>query len=170
MRRTHHLLHDLATIEQQLTQLVRGQSLLPTPPSQGATWTPPVDIYETAETFVLTAELPGVESSAIDIRVIGETLVLRGERRWDRESHRSAQEEHFLRLESAYGKFERSFRLSQEIDSGQITADLDRGVLKVILPKRIPSPPSGGREIRIQGAVSPSSPVSEEKITDPVVP
>ena len=163
MRRTHHLLHDLATIEQQLTQLVRGQSLLPSPPAQGATWTPPVDIYETAESFVLTAELPGVESSAIDIRVIGETLVLRGERRWDRESHRSAQEEHFLRLESAYGKFERSFRLSQEIDSGQITADLDRGVLKVILPKRTPVPPSGGREIRIQGAASPPSPISEEK-------
>ncbi|MGA1367226.1 MAG: Hsp20/alpha crystallin family protein [Blastocatellia bacterium] len=161
MRRTHHLLHDLATIEQQLTQLVRGQSLFPSASSQGAAWTPPVDIYETAEAFVLTAELPGVESSAIDIRVIGETLVLRGERRWERESHRSAQEEHFLRLESAYGKFERSFRLSQEIDSGQITADLDRGVLKVILPKRTPVPPSGGREIRIQGSAPP--PISEEK-------
>jgi len=163
MRRTHHLLHDLATIEQQITQLVRGQSLSPSAPSQGATWTPPVDIYETAESFVLTAELPGVESSAIDIRVIGETLVLRGERRWDKDAHRSAQEEHFLRLESAYGKFERSFRLSQEIDSGLITADLDRGVLKVILPKRPPVPPSGGREIRIQGAASPPSPISEEK-------
>ena len=163
MRRTHHLLHDLATIEQQLTQLVRGQSLLPSPPAQGASWAPPVDIYETAEAFVLTAELPGVASSAIDIRVIGETLVLRGERRWDRESQRSAREEHFLRLESAYGKFERNFRLSQEIDSGQITADLDRGVLKVNLPKRSPLPPSIGREIRIQGAASPPPPAPDEK-------
>jgi HSP20 family protein len=166
MRRPDHLLHDLATIEQQLGQLLRGQTAHPSPPSSGATWAPPVDIYETAEAFVLTAEVPGIESSAIDIRVIGETLIVRGERRWDRTMQGPAAEEHFHRLESAYGKFERSFRLSEEIDSTRITADLDLGVLQVILPKRLFPLRPGEREIPIQAASSPlpsDVPASQEE-------
>ena len=53
------------------------------------------------------------------------------------------QGENFHRLESAYGKFERAFKLSQEIDAGRITAELRRGLLRIVLPKR------AGRRIEI---------------------
>jgi HSP20 family protein len=71
-----------------------------------------------------------------------DTLILRGARRWEPE----VQGENFHRLESAYGKFERAFKLSQRIDADHITADLQRGLLKVVLPKRAEK---GARQIEI---------------------
>jgi len=127
----HRLLSELAAIEQQLTQLVRGPGVF-TVEQSNATWSPAVDIYETPSSFVLMAEVPGVKSTGIDIKVVDGNLILRGERRWERDF----QGEHFHRLESSYGKFERTFSLSERIDSERISASLDQGVLKVILPKR----------------------------------
>ena len=142
MPKQNRLLTDLAAIEQQLTQLIRAASLLSVAPTvapddpanqaHNATWTPSIDIYETTGEFILTAEVPGVKNSDIDIKVIQETLVLRGERRWEPE----ADHELYHRLESSYGKFERSFSLSESIDAERITAELEHGVLKVSLPKR----------------------------------
>lgn len=130
--RQHRLLSDLAAIEQQLKQLAQGPSLFTAEQVTG-TWSPAVDIYETASSFVLTAEIPGVNSSEIDVKVVDGTLILRGERRWDHED----KGEHFHRLESAYGKFERTFSLSERIDVDHITAELERGVLKLVLPKKV---------------------------------
>lgn len=143
MSRQHRLVRDLAAIEQQLSQLLRSANLLSVDPGDGpgaqarkATWTPPIDIYETSDAFILTAEVPGVKSTDIDIKVVGETLYLRGERRWEPEAHH----ELYHRLESSYGKFERSFSLSESIDDSGIVAELDRGVLRLTLPKRaVPS-------------------------------
>jgi HSP20 family protein len=136
--KNYRLLSDLAALEQQLTQLVKASSGFSVEQSH-ATWSPPVDIYETPAGFVLTAEVPGMSLAELDVKVVDDTLILRGARRWGRE----AQGENFHRLESAYGKFERAFKLSQEIDSGRITAELRRGLLKVVLPKR------SGRRIEI---------------------
>jgi HSP20 family protein len=128
--RQHHLLSDLAAIEQQLIQLAKGPNLFTPEPTPNSTWSPMVDIYETTANFVLTAEVPGLKSSEIEVKVVENTLVLRGERRWEGEG------EQFHRLESSYGKFERQFGLSERIDVDGITAELQRGVLKLILPKR----------------------------------
>jgi HSP20 family protein len=137
----HRLLNDLAAIEQQLSQMLKGSSVFSVEQAH-ATWSPPVDIYETPTSFVLTAEVPGVSLAELDVRVVDNNLILRGERRWGRD----VQGENFHRLESSYGKFERSFTLSQRIDADQITAELQNGVLKVALPKRAEP---GGRQIEI---------------------
>jgi HSP20 family protein len=81
---------------------------------------------------VLTAEVPGVSQEQIDIRVVDRNLVLRGERRWEPETPR----ELFHRLESSWGRFERTFSLSERIDVNHISAEISRGVLTVVLPKR----------------------------------
>lgn len=128
MSRMRRLLNDLALIEQELTQFGQGHY----PESGHGTWSPAVDILETATSFVLSAEVPGLRSEEIDIQVVDHSLVLRGERHWEREAHA----EHFHRLESAYGKFERTFSLSERIDVERITAELESGVLRVVLPKR----------------------------------
>jgi HSP20 family protein len=131
MARQHHLLNDLAAIEQQLTQLMRGPHLYSVEQPHGV-WSPAVDIYETQAGFVLTAELPGVKNSEIDVKVVEGTLILRGERHWERD----VPGETIHRLESSYGKFERTFSLSERIDAESISAELERGILKVVLPKR----------------------------------
>ncbi len=141
MRKQHRLLSELESIEEQLSRLVRGRNVFSVEQSN-ATWSPPVDIYETPESFVLTAEVPGVKTGEIDIKVVNGNLILRGERRWESDVHG----EHFHRLESAYGKFERTFSLSEQIDAERISAELDRGVLKVILPKRLKA---GSKQIEI---------------------
>jgi HSP20 family protein len=101
-----------------------------------------VDIYETPTSFVLTAEVPGVTSSEIDIKVVDNNLILRGERRWEHDVHG----ETVHRLENAYGRFERTFTLSETIDAERISAQLQCGVLRVELPKH----QSSGREIEIE--------------------
>ena len=73
----HRLLSELAAIEQQLTQLVRGPGVF-TVEQSNATWSPAVDIYETPSSFVLMAEVPGVKSTGIDIKVVDGNLILRG--------------------------------------------------------------------------------------------
>lgn len=138
----HHLLSDLAAIEQQLTKLVRGPGMFSVE-QPNTTWSPAVDIYETPTNFVLTAEVPGVNNSEIDIKVVDGTLILRGERRWAGD----VTGENFHRLESSSGKFERTFALSERIAADQIRAELDQGVLKVILPKRTERP---GKQIEIK--------------------
>ncbi len=137
----HRLLNDLSAIEQQLVNLVKGPNLFTIDQPRSATWTPAVDIYETAVSFVLTAEVPGVKTEDIDIKVVDNNLILRGERRWERDVHG----ENIHRLENSYGKFERSFTLSETINADKITAELQRGVLKVVLPKR----EQVGRQIQI---------------------
>jgi HSP20 family protein len=141
MIKLQRLLNDLTAIERQLDRLAKEPALYQE--STQGTWLPVVDIYETPESFVLTAEVPGVASADIDIKVIDRTLILRGERRWGRE----AEGEHFHRLESASGKFERKFTLSARIDFERISAGLERGVLQVVLPKRVAQ---AGRQINIE--------------------
>lgn len=141
MAKQHHLLSDLAAVEDQLAQLLRGSNLYSVEPQHG-TWSPPVDIYETQTGFVLTAEVPGVSLADLDLKVVEDTLILKGERRWTRDQHG----ENIHRLENSYGNFERTFNLSERIDADGISADLDKGVLKVTLPKR---DETGGRQVEI---------------------
>lgn len=131
MAKQHHLLSDLAAIEHQLSQLMRGPHTFSIEPQSG-TWSPPVDIYETQNSFVLTAELPGVSLADLELKVVENELILKGERPWSRDPHG----ENIHRMENSYGKFERAFTLSERIDADNIAAELDRGVLKVTLPKR----------------------------------
>jgi HSP20 family protein len=140
MPRQHRLLSELAALEQQLSQF---EGSLHSGEQTRGTWSPAVDIYETPSKFVLTAEVPGVQNSEIDIRVVDGKLILRGERRWGRDS----SGEHFHRLESAYGKFERTFNLSEQIDVDHISAEIEQGVLKVVLPKR---GASGSKRIEVE--------------------
>ena len=70
-----------------------------------SSWAPAVDIYETENEVVLTAEIPGIEEKDIEIKVEDSTLTLRGERKFEKET----KEENYHRIERAYGSFFRSF-------------------------------------------------------------
>lgn len=98
----------------------------------GGAWAPLVDIYEREGNIELKAELPGLDSKDVDVRVENNVLTLRGERRVDKEVKR----ESYHRVERAYGSFSRSFTLPSMVDTEKIKAEFRDGVLRVTLPKR----------------------------------
>ena len=101
------------------------------------TWTPAVDIYETADTIVMKAELPGVAREDIQIQIDGSTLTLKGQRRFAKD----VQEESYLRIERAYGSFHRSFTLPATVQQEKVRALFKDGVLELTLPKAEDSKP-----------------------------
>jgi len=90
-----------------------------------------VDIYETPDTIVMKAELPGLTQNDIEIQIRDNTLILKGERRVAKD----VQEENYLRIERAYGAFQRSFTLPATVQQENIRAVFRDGVLELTLPK-----------------------------------
>lgn len=124
---------DLISIQDRMNKLFE-QTLSRSRVEEGiaaTTWTPAVDIYETPETVVMKAELPGVSREDIEIEIRDNTLTLKGERRFARDVH----EENYLRIERAYGSFQRSFTLPTTIQQEEIHAIMRDGVLELTLPK-----------------------------------
>ena len=99
----------------------------------GGTWSPAVDLYESQDNLILKAELPGVEQNGIELRVQGNRISIRGERRLKE----AVNQEHFHRMERAFGPFNRSFTLPTPVDAENVTAEFKNGILMVVLPKRI---------------------------------
>jgi HSP20 family protein len=95
------------------------------------TWTPPVDIYDTEEAVILTAELPGVSKDEVSIEVHQHTLILRGERKPDA----AVPADHYYRRECVYGPFQRSFVLPTLVDQEKVQATYHDGILELRLPK-----------------------------------
>jgi HSP20 family protein len=89
------------------------------------------NIYETDNEIVVKAELPGVKKEDLKVSMDNNTLLIRGERKFEEEIKR----ENYHRIEQRYGKFQQSFRLSTGIDVTAIVAEFKDGVLHVTLPK-----------------------------------
>ena len=102
-----------------------------------ATWAPPVDIYETENELVVKADLPDLQEKDIDVRVAGNTLTIRGERKFEKD----VNEDNYLRMERAYGSFTRSFTLPNTVSSENIRAEYRNGVLTLHMAKREESKP-----------------------------
>jgi HSP20 family protein len=94
-------------------------------------WTPSVDIHEYPEKFVVTADLPGVESKDIDVTADHGVLTLRGRRQFERRENQKG----FERLERVSGAFLRRFTLPDNVQTDQIKARHNNGVLEVTIPK-----------------------------------
>ena len=97
-----------------------------------STWAPSVDIFETEKELVLTAEIPGIDEKDVEIKIEDNTLSLKGERKFEKET----KEENYHRIERSYGSFYRAFTLPNSIDPEKIQATHENGVLKITMPKR----------------------------------
>ena len=111
--------------------------------SSMATWTPSVDVSENENELTFRAELPGVELQDIEVSLDNNVLLIKGERRFEKET----EKENYHRVERMYGKFSRSFSLPTFIDDSKVTANFKNGVLRVVLPKKEHSK-SRGIEVR----------------------
>jgi len=136
-------LHDFLTLRERFNRLFetvlrKGEF------SEGEVpgWIPAADLRETAESYVLTAELPGVRREELQIRVEPGMLIIEGQRPMEKE----ARDADHLRIERSYGRFARSFHLASPIDAAKVTARYHLGVLEVTVPK---SPDAQTRPIQI---------------------
>lgn len=105
---------------------------------------PPVNLHETPEAFILTAELPGVAPEDIDVSLEGKTVTLSGERKIDLEAGDGTA---IHRRERPSGHFKRAFELPRAFEVDAVEAKHHAGVLEIRLPK---SPESKPRQISVQ--------------------
>lgn len=98
---------------------------------------PPVDIYEDEHNITLKIEVPGINEKDMDVRIENNTLTVHGERKIEMEE----KEENFRRVERQYGSFTRVFTLPSSVDTGQVSANYDNGVLKIKLAKKAAAKP-----------------------------
>jgi HSP20 family protein len=96
-----------------------------------AGFNPVVNTREGEFAYHVDADLPGVKKEDICISIKGNTLTLSGERKHKEEIN----EKEYHRVESSFGKFERSFSLPKGADAENITASCEDGVLEVVIPK-----------------------------------
>jgi HSP20 family protein len=119
-------------------------------------WTPAVDIYEDEDAIILKADIPGVDPESIDIRIEGNTLIIRGERNFEKETKR----ENFYRVERSYGSFVRAFTLPYSIQADKIEARYENGVLIAKLPKSESAKP---RQIKVNMSGQSSQQVNTQQ-------
>ena len=95
--------------------------------------TPMMDVTETDKEIEITAELPGLEEKDVDITLSDGVLTIRGEKKSDHEE----KGKDFHMVERSYGSFARSLQLPAGVDPNAVKANLEKGVLKVSIPKRM---------------------------------
>lgn len=111
---------------------------------------PSLDVHETEGTFVVDAEVPGLEPSDIELSLRDNVLIISGEKRqeWRGEKRGRAYEERF------YGRFRRTLQFATDIDAEKVEASFRSGVLTVRLPKN-PRPEAKERRIEITPTEKP---------------
>jgi len=124
-------LHDLLALQQRLSRQ----------DPEPSDWAPAVDLYETADRYVIVAEVPGLRQEDIRLEVHDSRVTLAGTRR-----PRPAGSEQYHRIERGHGTFRRTFQLPEPVDSTAVTADLHDGVLTVTCPKQ---PEASPRRVHI---------------------
>lgn len=106
---------------------------------------PRVDVVESDKDFKVTAELPGMDASDIQISLEEDDLVLSGEKKSEHEE----TQEGYHRLERRYGSFQRVIPLASEVDESKVEAQFKNGVLTVTLPKT-PAAVKTARKIEVK--------------------
>jgi HSP20 family protein len=110
---------------------------------RGSAWDPPIDVYETASRYVVTAEVPGLAREQIELAVQDNRLTIQGVRPG---AGHGTPAHRYHQVERGHGSFQRTFEFVEAVDQDGITADLRDGVLTVTLPK-LATPP---RRIEVQ--------------------
>src|ERR1700689_2158247 len=121
---------------------------------------PPVDVYEDEHNVTLKIEVPGIDEKDIDVRIENNTLTVHGERKFEKEE----KEENYRRVERQYGSFTRTFTLPTTVDAEKVSANYDKGVLKISLPKKAEAKPKqikvnvGGAKVEAEKTIEAKQP------------
>jgi HSP20 family protein len=132
------------------------------------TWVPPLDVYETKDRYIITAELAGMTTGDVDITVEDNVLTLRGERKFygdavpDFYPKGTATSESFHRIERRFGPFRRRVALPQGSDTRHIEASMSDGLLTIEVAKVAQAQP-----VRVEVKAGPGSPWGKEESASP---
>jgi HSP20 family protein len=127
---------EFSTLQDRMNRLFR-ESQGPEESLTTSSFAPPVDVYEDEHNVTLKIEVPGIEEKDIDVRIENNVLTVHGERKFEKEE----KEENFRRVERQYGSFTRTFTLPTTVDAEKVSADYDKGILKIVLPKKAEAKP-----------------------------
>ncbi len=144
---------DMITLREKMNRLFEDMFTTRTDDKEASAsaWAPSVDIYETENELVMTAEVPGLSEKDVEIKIEDNTLTLKGERKFEKQT----KEENYHRIERSYGSFYRAFTLPSSIDADKIHAEHENGILKIMMPKR---PELKPRTVKILKPISPEKP------------
>ena len=129
--------NELASLQDRFNQLLnqpffRGFGPAVEQPLTAAKFVPPVNIFEDEQTVNIEAEVPGIQEKDLDISLENNVLTISGERKLEHEE----KKENFHRIERSYGRFTRSFTLPPTVDTENVNAEFNNGVLRITLNKR----------------------------------
>ena len=129
---------EFTTLQDRMNRLLRDSFGSESQEALASTsFAPAVDVYEDEHNVTLKIEVPGIDEKDIDVRIENNTLTVHGERKFEKEE----KEENFRRVERQYGSFIRSFTLPNTVDSEKVSANYDKGVLKITLAKKAEAKP-----------------------------
>ena len=134
---------ELDTLTSRLSQVFGSE--MPTP-ANGGSWLPAVNVEETRDALLLTAEVPGMTSDDIEIELENNILTIRGEKTFERTE--GEDDKRFHVWERRHGSFQRSFTLPRTVRGDDIKAEYKDGILTIRMPK---SPEAKSRKIQIGG-------------------
>lgn len=154
---------DIVSLREAMNNLLEESFVRPQPgtPGPGMASSLALDVKETPDTFMVTASVPGVPPSDIDITILGDILRIRGQRK--EEVEETGQGNRWLLRERRFGAFERTVSLPSVVDSEGASADFKDGVLTITLPKAEVAKP---RAIPIKSAASREASSGEGQPTD----
>ena len=130
---------DFSALQDRMNRIFR-ESFSPEGSDEALTtsnFAPPVDVYEDEHNITLKIEVPGIDEKDINVSIENNTLTVRGERRFEKDE----KEENFHRVERMYGSFTRSFTLPNTVDPEQVSANYEKGVLKIRLAMKAEAKP-----------------------------
>ena len=131
---------DLETIQNEMNKLFDSSLLRFGDRNVGlldGAWSPAVDVYDSKDNVMVKADVPGMKKDEIDVSVHGDTLIIKGEKKQEKET----KEKDFVRTERFYGSFNRALRLPATVDASKVNASYKNGVLELVLPKKEESKP-----------------------------
>src|SRR5215475_3753631 len=130
-------LREFSTLQDRLNRLFRDSFSEGQQELTSSTFAPAVDVYEDEHSTTLKIDVPGIDEKDIDVRLENNTLTVHGERRFEKDE----KEENYRRVERQYGSFTRSFTLPNTLDAESVSANYEKGILKITLAKKAEAKP-----------------------------
>jgi len=131
------LLQEIQRLQRDMNRLFTGM-----PRAIGQEY-PAINVWGGENDYIITAELPGIDPAQIDISVVGDTITFSGSQDFEPLN----EGETYHRQERAGGRFSRTLELPFQIDATKVSAQYEKGILKIILPRMAAEKP---RKINIK--------------------
>ncbi len=123
---------ELSTIHREMDEFFKRTLESLTPGLFKGEWFPAVESYMKKNSLVVKVDLPGIDPKDLDISIVGNQLVIKGERKAVEEE----KEGDYILKETAYGAFERCLTLPEGIDTEKVHASYKNGVLEITMPAK----------------------------------